>query len=99
MFWLALEMARSALENAQERASVEKEGTNGNDEPSMIEQRNSIVNLLLKVADSLFSAKKYDEATGAYEEALGYHTFSENVPMMAMTNRNHRSGRRSCQRS
>ena len=43
--------------------------------PSPFERKNSVVELLVQIADCHASAQNYDEAAQAYEEALGYHIF------------------------
>lgn len=43
--------------------------------PSPSERKNAVVELLVQIADCQASARNYDEAAQAYEEALGYHIF------------------------
>ncbi|KAL9183793.1 hypothetical protein ACHAXT_004649 [Thalassiosira profunda] len=69
---LALDMARMALENEYDNADIDavEHPTEG---PSPDEQRNAIVDLQTKIADTLISAKKYDDAAESYEHALSSH--------------------------
>ena len=78
----ALDVAKLALECEYERheqQSVSEEdpptsATDGNG-PSTDEQRNLIVELQVKIADTLMSDEQYDEAAEAYEAALTSHIF------------------------
>ena len=73
---LSLDMAKLALEVAHEKTASSSSSTTSNiDEPSPDEQRNAIVDLQLKIADTLMSGKMYDEAAEAYEQALSSHIY------------------------
>ena len=73
---LSLDMAKLALEIAHEKtASSFSSITSNVDEPSPDEQRNAIVDLQLKVADTFMTGKMYDEAAEAYEQALSSHIY------------------------
>lgn len=75
----ALDMAREVLENVSEEAD-RKSGANSITPtpvagPTLDEQQNTIVDLLVKTADILLSNDKFDEAAEAYEQALSSHVF------------------------
>lgn len=73
---LSLDMAKLALEVAHEKIASSSSSTTSNvDEPSPDEQRNAIVDLQLKIADTFMSGKMYDEAAEAYEQALSSHIY------------------------
>jgi tetratricopeptide (TPR) repeat protein len=75
----ALETARLALEDAHERAATT--GDDGSvstdivDGPSLDEQRNAIVDLIIQNAGMFMSANRFDEAAEAYERALSSHVY------------------------
>ncbi|KAL7547781.1 hypothetical protein ACHAWF_011056 [Thalassiosira exigua] len=70
----ALEVATSALACSYDRAAretgVDESLDNG---PSLDEQRNTIVDLLVKIADTLLVLARFDDAAAAYEQALIRH--------------------------
>ena len=73
---LSLDMAKLALEVAHEKIASSSSSTTSNvDELSPDEQRNAIVDLQLKIADTFMSGKMYDEAAEAYEQALSSHIY------------------------
>eukprot|EP00584_Thalassiosira_punctigera_P006540 CAMPEP_0172538224 /NCGR_PEP_ID=MMETSP1067-20121228/9657_1 /TAXON_ID=265564 ORGANISM="Thalassiosira punctigera, Strain Tpunct2005C2" /NCGR_SAMPLE_ID=MMETSP1067 /ASSEMBLY_ACC=CAM_ASM_000444 /LENGTH=625 /DNA_ID=CAMNT_0013323679 /DNA_START=60 /DNA_END=1938 /DNA_ORIENTATION=- len=78
MLRLALDTARMALENDNEidgtRSEI-KTSAAPIDGPTRDEQASAIVDLLVKIADNLTSAEKFDEAAEAYEHALSSHVF------------------------
>lgn len=74
---LALDTAKIALETAIEReATIEQTHNSFSsliDGPSLDEQRNAVVDLLLQLAGVLMSANNFDEAAATYEQALSAH--------------------------
>ena len=65
MFQLALDMAQLALDYEYQKAVTKSEIdaiATPIDEPNPDEQGNTIVDLPVKIADNLISAKKFDEA-------------------------------------
>ena len=75
----AVDMAREVLENVSENAD-RKRGANSITPtpvygPTLDEQQNTVVDLLVKIADILLSAETFDEAAEAYEQALSSHVF------------------------
>ena len=80
LFRSALDVARTALEHAHEKKMLGDGGgpdtsavEDDDDGPGPDERRNAIVDLLAKIGDALASAKKYDGAAEAYEQALDHH--------------------------
>ena len=75
----ALNTARLALEDAHERAATTGDdgsvSTDIADGPSLDEQRNAIVDLIIQNAGMFMSANRFDEAAEAYERALSSHVY------------------------
>ena len=70
-FRLALDIAKISLEIIHESNNSDQVV----DGPSLDEQRNKIVDIQLKIADTFMHAKCYDDAAETYEQALNSHTY------------------------
>lgn len=65
-----LDVGRMTIEDVKDYGASSVVG-----HPSPSERKNAVVELLVQIADCHASARNYDEAAQAYEEALGYHIF------------------------